>query len=148
MTLWDWPNQQVVRADESGPGVDTPPIIEPNASRWVLAGSAMAPPTTDGRVTFATGDQANPGTIWVTLFDLEGDDQTERAGRLIEGSVIHLENAAGAWQEYVLREAPTLDGALLTIVDPIHWNLNGLLTDGEEIALTGYQLPPPEVNPL
>ena len=23
--VWDWPNQQVVRADESGPGLDTPP---------------------------------------------------------------------------------------------------------------------------
>jgi hypothetical protein len=22
-TVWDWPNQQVVRADHSGPGVDT-----------------------------------------------------------------------------------------------------------------------------
>lgn len=24
-TVWSWPNQQVVRADQSGPGVNTPP---------------------------------------------------------------------------------------------------------------------------
>jgi len=145
VTEWSWPNQQVVRADESGPGIDTPPLIEAGEARWMLAGSDMAPPTTHGRVTFATGDQANPGTIWITLVDLEGADQTERALRLTIGSVIHLENDSGSWQEYVCRETPTLDGTLLTLVDPIHWNTNGLLVDGEEIALTGH---PPEINPL
>lgn len=147
MTTWDWPNQQVVRADESGPGIDTPPIIEPNESRWILAGSDMAPPSTHGRVTFATGDEANPGTIWITLTDLEGGDQTERALRLTIGSVVHLENAAGTWQEYVCRETPTIAGGLLTLVDPIHWDTNGLLVDGEEIALTGYQLPLSDLTP-
>lgn len=52
MTIWDWPNQQVVRADESGPGTDTPPdtsapyldtalgtISTPDTSDMVIAGS-------------------------------------------------------------------------------------------------------------
>jgi len=25
MSVWDWPNQQLVRADHSGPGMNTPP---------------------------------------------------------------------------------------------------------------------------
>ena len=139
MTLWDWPNQQVVRADESGPGADTPPIIEDNDSRWLFVASAHVPPTTDGRVTFAAADEAAPGTVWVTLFDLEGNDQTERALRLITGSVIRLQAASGAFQEFLCREVPSVAGGLLTIVDPVHWDAGGLLVEGDELALTGYQ---------
>jgi len=151
VTAWDWPNQQVVRADESGPGVDTPPVIEPNESRWLLSVTETAPPTVNGRVVFETGDQANPGTMWVTLVDTAGDDQTERALRLVTGSVLHLESTtSGLWQEYVCRTTPTLDGGLLTLVDPIHWDSTGLLVDGETVAITGYQLQAgslPEIDP-
>ena len=137
-TVWDWPNQQVVRADESGPGVDTPPLIEPNESRWHFTTSTSAP-SGNGKVAFATADQAAPGTVWVTLVDLEGNDQTERAQRLTTASVIRLEATSGAFQEYLCREAPSLTGGLLTIVDPVHWNAGGLLADGDELAITGYQ---------
>lgn len=146
MTQWDWPNQQVVRADESGPGLDTPPIIEPNESRWLFSAATTAP-TATGTVAFATTDQAAPGTVWVTLVDLEGNDQTERAGRLVLASVIRLEGAAGRFQEYLCREAPSLTGGLLTIVDPVHWNAGGLIVPGEELALTGYQAPTSDLEP-
>lgn len=134
MSQWSWPNQQVVREDESGPGLDTPPQME---SRWRVASSA-AVPTVNGHVAFATGDQANPGTIWVTLVDSAGDDQSDRALRLTVGSVLRLESVAtNIFQEYVCRDAPTLDGGLLTLVDPIHWDSSGLLADDEEVIITG-----------
>lgn len=140
---WSWPNQQLVRGDESGPGINTPPEdITPNESRWqVSAPATPTPPTLDGLVAFETGDQANPGTLWVTLLDAEGADQSERALQLVEGSVLHLESTTtGVWQEYVCRTAPTMDGGVLTLVDPIHWDTTGLLIDGETIAITGRQL--------
>lgn len=134
MTQWDWPNQQVVREDESGPGVDTPPQME---SHWRIS-SAATVPTVNGTVAFESGDQANPGTMWITLVDSAGDDQSDRALRLTVGSVLRLESAAtNIFQEYVCRDVPTLADGLLTLVDPIHWDSTGLLADGETVIITG-----------
>jgi PKD repeat protein len=77
--IWDWPNQEVVRADESGPGLDTPPGL---ASDVVITyghagrdyefqlkrsnGDSVMPPVGviwdfgDGHVTSSAINSANP----------------------------------------------------------------------------------------
>jgi hypothetical protein len=42
-TLWSWPNQQVVRTDQRGPGIDTPPL-PPDPVDPTITGLTPAPP--------------------------------------------------------------------------------------------------------
>lgn len=143
--VWSWPNQQVVRADESGPGTDTPPLFPPGESRWTFTTTTGQPSTDSGLVAIATSDQANPGTVWLTLKDQEGHDQTERAQKLVTGATLRIDNEAGGWQEYMCRTDPTIADGLVTLIDPVHWNAGAPLSDGDVVALTGY---PPQAAQL
>ena len=66
-TIWDWPNQQAVRPDHSGPGMNTPPGIPSDVQityghaglsyEFLLLTTAGEPVT--GQVNWDFGDGAN-----------------------------------------------------------------------------------------
>jgi len=94
-------------------------------------------PTGPGQVRFESADQANPGTIWITSVDADGDDNGNALGSMPIPGVIRLEDQADSsnWNEYVYQGgAVTADGYALP--SPIHWNAGAPLVAGSLVGVT------------
>lgn len=93
----------------------TPPLPAPDAGPYNYVYSVKtARPNDAGEVTMdSRGDQANPGTIYLTVVDSDGLDHTGALGGIVADTVLGIQQADDAtkWQQYLLAGPPTVAGS-------------------------------------
>jgi hypothetical protein len=98
--------------------------------------ATRAAPTSPGQVTM-DGPQDDPGTVWVSLVDAAGTDQTAPLAAISSGSILGLEQADDAtkWQQYYAVGPAVLDAVAAALQGAVHWNAGTPLDAGAAVLV-------------
>jgi hypothetical protein len=122
------------------PGTPEPPEVGgPGRGTYTFPGSRRrSAPTGPGLIVLG-GPQDNPVTIWISVVDASGFDQSARIAILVSGSVLRIEQEDDPtrWAEYVTTGPPVPDGVAVRLDSVVHWNQGGLLAGGALVVPTG-----------